>query len=85
MECICVKECQGPKEVNRKFVVGDIHSFEVCPPYFEPVATAAPVVVEPEPEEPRTFSELQEKTLAEEASGRPTEEERDGANIFEGV
>lgn len=82
MQCICVKDCQGPKEVNKKFVVGDIHEFEECPPYFESVATAAPVVVESKPEEPRTFSELQEQTLAEEAPGRPTEEERDGADIF---
>ena len=83
MQCICVKDCQGPKEANKKFVVGDIHGFEKCPPYFEPVATAASVnPSQPASEQPRTFSELQEQTLAEEAPGRPTEEERDGADIF---
>ena len=82
MKCICTESCFGAGGVKRRFEKDEPFDFDECPPHFKPAVVYVPAVVQ-EPEEPETLTELQDQTLTEEAAGRPTEEQRDGANIFE--
>lgn len=81
MLCVCTKDCFGAGGVNKRFEVGDPYEFEECPANFE-VKGVRPEPVKPADDEPKTFSEIQEKNDADDAVGRPTEEELDGAAIF---